>query len=325
MKPPFPHPGTLLPHGPSMTLLDEVLRLDDDDPLTADVVLALCALEVAAAGHGQQPDRDRESGGVGAFNFAEFDPYVAVVLLDGSVVQNDDWESRSDLARVDVQAPETGRYRVYSFAGICPRCGSALSLGLERTVDTVLEPEPLHRVTVHLADAPGRKAGQRGERAHRCGVHAPHGRRGGVRSAPGAAALVHLAAALASVAIHGSTLGPMSAGTGYSLIHNWMNRSGLAHVNVGKAGEITQALVWKGAMIGRGHVVASAQSGGGQLRGAGDRADAFARRSRAVLPAPRVRPGTPLLGRRIGGAAMNIDPRFLRVAALCSLASVATT
>jgi phytoene dehydrogenase-like protein len=49
-------------------------------------------------------------------------------------------------------------------------------------------------------------------------------------------------AAVASVAIHGSTLGPMSAGTGYTLIHNWRNRGGLSHVNVGKAGEITQAL-----------------------------------------------------------------------------------
>ncbi|HJS18420.1 MAG TPA: NAD(P)/FAD-dependent oxidoreductase [Anaerolineales bacterium] len=49
-------------------------------------------------------------------------------------------------------------------------------------------------------------------------------------------------AAIASVAIHGSTLGPMSAGTGYTLIHNWMNRGGLAHVNVGKAEEITSAL-----------------------------------------------------------------------------------
>ncbi len=35
-------------------------------------------------------------------------------------------------------------------------------------------------------------------------------------------------AAIASVAIHGSTLGPMSAGTGYTLIHNWMNRGGLS-------------------------------------------------------------------------------------------------
>jgi phytoene dehydrogenase-like protein len=49
-------------------------------------------------------------------------------------------------------------------------------------------------------------------------------------------------AAIASVAINGSTLGPMSAGTGYTLIHNWLNRGGLSHVNVGKAGEITQAL-----------------------------------------------------------------------------------
>jgi phytoene dehydrogenase-like protein len=51
-----------------------------------------------------------------------------------------------------------------------------------------------------------------------------------------------LKAAIASVAIHGSTLGPMSAGTGYTLIHNWLNRGGLSHVNVGKAGEFTNAL-----------------------------------------------------------------------------------
>jgi phytoene dehydrogenase-like protein len=51
-----------------------------------------------------------------------------------------------------------------------------------------------------------------------------------------------LKAAVASVAIHGSTVGPMSAGTGYTLIHNWLNRGGLSHVNVGKAGEITRAL-----------------------------------------------------------------------------------
>lgn len=49
-------------------------------------------------------------------------------------------------------------------------------------------------------------------------------------------------AAICAVAIHGSTLGPMSAGTGYTLIHNWLNRGGLSHVNVGKAGEITQTL-----------------------------------------------------------------------------------
>jgi phytoene dehydrogenase-like protein len=51
-----------------------------------------------------------------------------------------------------------------------------------------------------------------------------------------------LKAAVASLGIHGVTLGPMGAGTGYTLIHNWMNRGGMAHVNVGKAGEITATL-----------------------------------------------------------------------------------
>jgi phytoene dehydrogenase-like protein len=49
-------------------------------------------------------------------------------------------------------------------------------------------------------------------------------------------------AAVASLGIHGFTLGPMGAGTGYTLIHNWMNRGGLSQVNVGKAGEITNVL-----------------------------------------------------------------------------------
>jgi phytoene dehydrogenase-like protein len=49
-------------------------------------------------------------------------------------------------------------------------------------------------------------------------------------------------AAVSSLGIYGLTLGPMGAGTGYTLIHNWMNRGGLAHANVGKAGGITQAL-----------------------------------------------------------------------------------
>jgi phytoene dehydrogenase-like protein len=51
-----------------------------------------------------------------------------------------------------------------------------------------------------------------------------------------------LKAALASVAIHSVTLGVMSAGTGYTMLHNWMNRGGLSHVNAGRAGEMTQAL-----------------------------------------------------------------------------------
>ncbi len=49
-------------------------------------------------------------------------------------------------------------------------------------------------------------------------------------------------AAVAALAIHSHTLGPFSAGTGYTLIHNWLNRGGMAHPNVGKAGQLTQAL-----------------------------------------------------------------------------------
>jgi phytoene dehydrogenase-like protein len=50
-------------------------------------------------------------------------------------------------------------------------------------------------------------------------------------------------AAVASLAIHGATLGPMSAGTGYTLIHNWMNRGGMSHVAVeGGVGRISEAL-----------------------------------------------------------------------------------
>ena len=38
-----------------------------------------------------------------------------------------------------------------------------------------------------------------------------------------------LKAAIAGVAIHGVTLGSMSAGTGLTLVHQWLNRGGLAH------------------------------------------------------------------------------------------------
>jgi phytoene dehydrogenase-like protein len=49
-------------------------------------------------------------------------------------------------------------------------------------------------------------------------------------------------AAVASLGIHGFTLGVMGAGTGYTLMHNWANRGGLSHVAVqGGVGKITEA------------------------------------------------------------------------------------
>ncbi len=50
-------------------------------------------------------------------------------------------------------------------------------------------------------------------------------------------------AAIASLGIHGLTLGVYGAGTGYTLMHNWANRGGMSHVSVqGGIGKISEAL-----------------------------------------------------------------------------------
>lgn len=50
-------------------------------------------------------------------------------------------------------------------------------------------------------------------------------------------------AAVASLGIHGFTLGVFGAGTGYTLMHNWANRGGLSQVSVPDGiGKITEAL-----------------------------------------------------------------------------------
>jgi phytoene dehydrogenase-like protein len=50
-------------------------------------------------------------------------------------------------------------------------------------------------------------------------------------------------AAVASIGIHGITLGAYGAGTGYTLMHNWANRGGMSHLSVkGGVGKISEAL-----------------------------------------------------------------------------------
>ena len=63
-----------------------------------------------------------------------------------------------------------------------------------------------------------------------------------------------LKAAIGALAIHGVTLGAYSAGTGYTLMHNWLNRGGLAHRRSGSGASLTDALV------------AAVQAQGGQVR-----------------------------------------------------------
>jgi phytoene dehydrogenase-like protein len=62
-----------------------------------------------------------------------------------------------------------------------------------------------------------------------------------------------LKAALGALAVHGMTLGAYSAGTGYTLLHNWLNRGGLAQPRTAGT-KITDALV------------AALQGAGGELR-----------------------------------------------------------
>lgn len=81
-----------------------------------------------------------------------------------------------------------------------------------------------------------------------------------------------LRAAIAAVGIHGHTLGSMSAGGGFTLIHNWLNRGGLAHPAVaGGSARIADALVAalkaRGGEVRTGSEVAKVLSAGQKASG----------------------------------------------------------
>jgi hypothetical protein len=56
-----------------------------------------------------------------------FDPYIAVTLPNGEIIQNDDWQSRRDLARIDLTLEQAGRYQV-SATSYNPRTYGAYTL-----------------------------------------------------------------------------------------------------------------------------------------------------------------------------------------------------
>ena len=77
-------------------------------------------------------------------------------------------------------------------------------------------------------------------------------------------------AAVASLGIHGFTLGVMGAGTGYTLMHNWANRGGLSHVTYSalSGAEVTAEAQSKRGGIGQiTEALANAvKSFGGEIR-----------------------------------------------------------
>ena len=100
-----------------------------------------------------------------------------------------------------------------------------------------------------------------------------------------------LKAAIGALAVHGVTLGAYSAGTGYTLIHHWLNRGGLAHRRAGGAG-ITDALV------------AAVRAGGGELRTSAPVARILVERQQVT--GVRLASGEELRARQVVSAA---DPR----------------
>jgi phytoene dehydrogenase-like protein len=80
-----------------------------------------------------------------------------------------------------------------------------------------------------------------------------------------------LKAAIGALGIHGQTLGSMSAGTGYILVHHWLNRGGLAHCGTSaNLQQITDGLV------------AALRANGGQVRTSAGVAQVLVEGQRAI-------------------------------------------
>ncbi len=72
-----------------------------------------------------------------------------------------------------------------------------------------------------------------------------------------------LKAALGALAVHGMTLGAYSAGTGYTLLHNWLNRGGLAQPHTAGTAITSRA---GGRAAGRRRRTAHLDHGGSHTR-----------------------------------------------------------
>lgn len=105
---------------------------------------------------------DVEAGQDLAINLSsrDFDPYLGLVLPDGSILQNDDWQGSSELSRIELSAPVSGRYRVHATSY---RAGSTGNYRLDATVGqgaiTMAAPTTssagrIHGIFVGISDYP---------------------------------------------------------------------------------------------------------------------------------------------------------------------------
>ncbi len=123
----------------------EALRSEQRDvtALTTDGVNAEGTLEPgdATLQTGEYQDRyvfDAQAGQpiVVSMESTDFDPYIGLHFPDGTGVENDDWEGNRSLSRIEVVAPQTGRYRVIATSY---RAGETGRYHLDATVGVPLQ------------------------------------------------------------------------------------------------------------------------------------------------------------------------------------------
>ncbi len=90
----------------------DVIQLASGSPTTGTLSAGDMTLEAGEYSDVYVFDAVAGQGIAASVGSTDFDPYMALMFPDESIVQNDDWEGSSQLSRVELVAPETGRYRL---------------------------------------------------------------------------------------------------------------------------------------------------------------------------------------------------------------------
>lgn len=118
--------------------------------LSTDGIHAVGTLELgdATLDSGEYQDRyvfDAQQGQtiVVSMTATDFDPYIGLQFPDGTGLENDDWDGNRDLSRIEIVAPETGRYRVTATSYRAEETGS---YRLDATVGAPVETPTIEAV-----------------------------------------------------------------------------------------------------------------------------------------------------------------------------------